>query len=327
MQHTRNQRTLIFLFFLVVVGLPFLGILARVVSRSSLIPTPMSLTMSEANKIDSYGQGSEGKMMGYAGGGTATTAVMTDQAQDSARSMIAPMPPIYDSGFVPGEDRVIVKNANLTISVDDVRKTVTEVSTLTKAQNGVVTNSDIFEAGQKGSVQANLTLRVPTDKLDDTLAQIRTLAAKVLQDSMNADDRTKQKVDLDARLNNLKATEEQLLALMKQAKNVQETLQVQSELTNVRSQIEVMTAQLQNLSNDAAMSTIQVTITSRDADLPTVSSQQNTIWEEIVVSLKDMVRLYRQLFILGVRSFILLLPVIVIGLISWFAWKRKARNS
>jgi hypothetical protein len=330
-----NQRKIVFLVLLVIVGLPFLGVLALFVSKH----TALRSQLIQQNMMGDSAAGSSGTM-GYAGGVAVAPDQTTDEYQsstampakriggfESSTIQIAPMPPEIDSGFVPGNDRVVVKNANLSLIVDDVRQTVDKVSTLAKNQEGIVTGSNVFESGSKGGLQAYLTLRVPVTKLDETLTQLRNLAAKVTQDSLSADDRTKQKVDMEARLNNLKASEAQLLTIMKQAKTVQETLEVQRELTNVRSQIEVMTAELQNLSNDAAMSTIQVTLSSKDADLPTISNEQNSIWDEITISLKDMVRLYRQLFILGLRTFILLLPIIVIGAIAWFAWKRKARKS
>ncbi len=246
------------------------------------------------------------------------------------RSTILPMPPTYpgDSGFVPGEDRTILKTASLGLVVENTRTAVDSVAQITKEANGLVSSSNIYENEyQKGAVRAEMVLRVPVDKLEDTVSKLRKLALKVLQDSVNAEDRTKQKVDLEARIKNLRASEEQLLLIMRQAKNVQETLEVQRQLTEVRGQIEVMTAQLENLTGDAAMSTVTVSLTTEAADLPTVSPQQSSIFQEIKLAFKDMIRVYRNLFIAGLRTVIMLLPLIIIGVIAWFVWKRKAKKS
>jgi hypothetical protein len=326
MNQVKQQRKFILFFLLIAVGIPFLGVIALFVSRyhSPVLKTQLfEQNASDEFSVTTQGVATDKAMIAP----YAATAPVQRSGGFTTTSVISPLPPEMDGGFAPGDNRIVVKNATLTLIVDNVRESVDKISSVIKSQNGVVTTSNIFATGPKDETQANLVLRVPVAQLDETLTQLRKLAAKVTQDTLNADDRTKQKIDIEARLNNLKATEQQLLSIMKQAKTVKDTLDIQRELTTVRSQIEVMTAELQNLSGDAAMSTIQVNLSSRDADLPTISSGKNSVWEEIIISLKDMVRLYRQLFILGIRTFILLLPIIVIGAISWFAWKRKARKS
>jgi hypothetical protein len=264
--------------------------------------------------------------MDRAEGTVSTVAAPADMyAETKQTSLRAPAP---DSGYAPGEDRTIIKTANLSLVVDDVRQTVDQVNSLVKTHNGLVVSSNIAESQyQDGGAKAYLSLRVPVTQLEDTLTQLRKLAIKVTQDSMNADDRTKQKVDLEARIKNLKASEEQLMTIMRQAKNVQETLEVQQQLTNVRGQIEVMNAQLENVTNDAAMSSISLTISTKSSDLPVVGPQQNSIGEEIKLAVKDMIRLYRGLFLSGIRTVILLLPLLILALIGWLIWKRSARKS
>ena len=66
-------------------------------------------------------------------------------------------------------------------------------------------------------------------------------------------------VDLDARIRNLKASETALVAYAEQAPKVTDLLEIQSRLTDTRSQIEQLTAQEAQLSDQSAMATLTVT--------------------------------------------------------------------
>jgi hypothetical protein len=317
----RQRNPFVLVIILILIGIPALGLLRYIAQRpfinsSMAVPAPMiSRSLSAPGAMKARDE---------------SVVAQSDAAQEMGAPTVGKiMPPVpVNSGFVPGQDRTIIKTANLSLVVNNPRSTVDLVSQVTTSNGGVVTSSNIYESfDQSGATQAQMVLRVPVDKLDDTLAKLRKLGTKILQDSVNSDDRTKQKVDLQAQLKNLRATEEQMMTIMKQAKTVQETLEVQRELTSIRSQIEVMDAELQNLTTDAAMSTISVSLSSKTSDLPTVSPQQNSIIEEITLAFKDMIRVYRGLFISGIRSLILLLPLIVLGVIGWFIWQRKARKS
>ena len=57
--------------------------------------------------------------------------------------------------------------------------------------------------------------------------------------SMSGQDVTEEYVDLESRLRNLKVQEEVLLDLMEQSKSVEDSIQVQRELSNGSGEIEV----------------------------------------------------------------------------------------
>ena len=295
-------------FFLI--GVPALGILA-------MIPQQYNSTVSSGSR-SSF-------MMAQ------TDSVMPAQSAMGRPAMgkaeIMPLPPQYGSDYAPGADRVIVKNASLSLVVDDVRAAVSQITDLVKKENGLVTSSNIYDAQMPSNrLRAELSLRVPSAQLESVLEQIRKIGSKVLSENITAQDRTKQKVDMEAQLKNLRATETQLLAIMKQADTVTETLSVQKELAQVRSQIEVMTAELENLSNDASMAELHVSLATEESNLPVVGSQQRSVREEITLAIKDAVRLYRALFIGGLRSVIILLPLAAIVAVAWFIWQRRAKR-
>jgi hypothetical protein len=328
-----NMRNRFFFFvLLIIIGIPVLGMISN--AGHEVKPTPMmtnSLAVAPRKPVDTVGS-------------VGSTPVARDvsreyadevggMVQEKSTTLIAPIPPDTlpvpgNSGFAAGQDRTIVKTAQLGMIVENPRQVTDKITQITQDVKGVVTNSNIYDNDtyQSGG-RAEIIVRVPVDQLNTALEKFRALAIKVTQDSVSADDQTKQKVDMEARLKNLKASEEQLLTIMKQAKNVNETLEVQRQLTEIRGQIESMTASLENLQGDAAMSTVSIHLSTKPSDLPITGPSQLSIIEELKTAVRDTARAYRNLFVAGLRVAILILPALVIFAIVWFIWQRRARKS
>jgi hypothetical protein len=161
---------------------------------------------------------------------------------------------------VPSLDRMIIRTVTMTISVDDVQDVFQKVEALASAENGYLAGSQIRQDGDRKV--ATVTLRVPADNAtyQATLEQLRGFAREVIDEQSQAQDVTDQYVDLDARLRNLRASEESLLQLMSKAQKVDDILAIQRELTNVRGQIEQIQGQKQVLERKADLATITLTI-------------------------------------------------------------------
>ena len=163
-----------------------------------------------------------------------------------------------DGESVPAE-RKIIQSADLDIEV----KSITEASAQTKALmeklEGFVADSREFEnnAGRKAM---QLTLRVPTERFAEVLAQLKTLG-RVRQERISGEDVTEQYVDLEARLSNAKRLETRLLALLEtKTKNLKDVLDTERELARVRERIETMVGRKRFLDNRLSLSTIEVSL-------------------------------------------------------------------
>jgi len=150
-------------------------------------------------------------------------------------------------------DRMVIRNAFLTLVVDDVTTALSKITALAAANGGFVVNSDIQE--DQNRLYANIAFRVDSTKFNETLQALRNLAVDVKAESTSGQDVTSQYVDLTSQLRNLEASETQLLTLMEKAGTVTEILGVQQQLTSTRGQIEQIKGQMQYLqqSSDLAM--------------------------------------------------------------------------
>ncbi len=124
------------------------------------------------------------------------------------------------------------------------------------AAGGFVASSTSQGAGDDNR-SASVVVRVPAAAFESTrsaLARLGTVRSRELR----GEDVSSQLVDLEARLRNLRSTEEALRLLMTKATSVGETIEVQRQLSDVRGQIEQLAAQQAHLADAAAMSTISV---------------------------------------------------------------------
>lgn len=256
-------------------------------------------------------------MMDY--GGSSKLAVSSIAMPGMATPEIAPapMPPIYDGSGATIKDRAavdakIIRTGSLSLRVDDAEKRMDEAKSLAKQFNGFVANSNLSE--RNGVKTGYITVRVPSDKYDMLVAETKKLAALVLSESSDAEDVTAQFVDLEARLKSAKAEEEQYMAILKQAKNVEDTLKVTQSLNEVRSRIEQMQGQMRYLTDRTDYSTLNITLTEETKiQLPTKTWKPletlRQTFQGLIVSLQGLVDFLIGLVIYGIGF---LLPIFLL---------------
>ena len=100
-------------------------------------------------------------------------------------------------------DRELVRTASLSLVVKAPSEASERIIQLAQAADGFLVSSQLGGAADVPS--ATLTIRVPASKFDEVRAQIRKLSLHVESESIEAQDVTKQYVDQEARLRNLRA--------------------------------------------------------------------------------------------------------------------------
>jgi hypothetical protein len=159
----------------------------------------------------------------------------------------------------PVEQR-IVKTGEITVEVPNVGTAVGEVRAIVLELGGYVGGS---QAGS-GDERATLTIRVPAARFDEALSRIHDLeGGEVIVEATREQDVTGQVVDLEARIDNLRASEASYRELVNRAERVEDILAVQSRLDEVRGQIEQLQAQLDVLESQADLSTLTVSLVPR----------------------------------------------------------------
>jgi len=156
------------------------------------------------------------------------------------------------------EERMIVRTGDMSLIVKDVVKTRDEIAQLAVRLGGWVVSSNIY--GEEEEIIGYISIRVPADKFDQTITELRGLAVRVISESTSSEDITEEYVDLQSRLRNAEATETEYLALLEKAVKVEDALKVYEALTQIRYEIEQIKGRMQYLERTTAMGLISVSL-------------------------------------------------------------------
>jgi len=173
------------------------------------------------------------------------------------------MPPMEDS--LPGTEivvpaeRLIIRNGSISLVVNEVTEARDEIEEIALRLEGWVVSSNIY--GEEENMRGNITIRIPNEQFDRTLSELRILAVRVTSETTNTQDVTEEYVDLQSRLANAEATEDQYLALLEQAKEIEDILNIYEALSGIRYDIEQLKGRIQYLEQTSAMSMISVDLT------------------------------------------------------------------
>ncbi len=167
--------------------------------------------------------------------------------------------------------RMVIKNASLSIVVEDPSASLDMISFMAESLGGYVVSSNLFRAQLDSGLEypeASVTIRVPAEKLDQALSEIKSGAGEVLSENVSGQDVTQEYTDLESRLRNLERAEDQLAEILEASYNTEDVLSVYNRLVEIREQIEVIKGQMKYYEQSAAMSSISVYIQANEAVQP-----------------------------------------------------------
>ncbi len=172
-------------------------------------------------------------------------------------------------------ERLVIRNANLSVVVEDPAQSVTAISRMAERMDGFVVSSNVFQTSfgesRMGEAvtakQASITIRVPSERLDEALEEIKAGAVEVRSENVSGQDVTEEFTDLESRLRNLEAAEEQLREIMEESRRAEDTLRIFEELRRIREEIELVRGRMQFLQESARLSSISVEL------IPDVAAQ------------------------------------------------------
>ncbi len=175
------------------------------------------------------------------------------QAGDTARAEMAA--PKTRPDAMAG--RKIVRTSSMEIVVRNPQDAADGIAALAARLGGYLVSS---EGGGQNAAGATMTVRVPASQFEEARAAIRKLGLRVENEKITAEDVTRQYVDQDASIRNLRAEESQYLAILKQATTVKDMLVVSEKLGEVRGQIEQQQAEFNALSQQIDTVAIAVSL-------------------------------------------------------------------
>jgi len=173
----------------------------------------------------------------------------------------------YGSGSSQGMeiDRMVVRTGDMALVVEDVTAAIDQITMMAETFDGYVVSSRMWKEGER--LAGSISIRVLAEYFDDAVRALRAMATDVIYENATSKDVTEEYVDLSSSLENLEATEQQLLAIMEKASTVEDILDVQKELSRVRGEIEQTKGRMQYLEQTSSTSLIQVQLTQSSLNI------------------------------------------------------------
>ena len=250
------------------------------------------------------------------------------------RAVVAPASLMTFSGGRAGgeknlsEDRRLVRTESLGIIVKTPAETAEKITKIAQGAGGFFVTSSVN--GGAGATNATLSIRVPAGKFEEARTQIRKLSLRIESESTDAQDVTKQYVDKEARLRNLRAQEQQYLGILHKATTVKDTLEVSDKLNEVRGATEEWQAEFEALSKQVETVAINITLRA-EADAQVFGLNWRPLYQLKIAAREGLdgfgeYAASMTAFVFYLPTILLWLFTILVGAVGWRILKWAARR-
>lgn len=228
-------------------------------------------------------------------------------------------------------DRKIIRNADITIEVVSPTDAQHRVTSIAESHGGFVVTSEAKQRENsdpaRRTLDFKLVVRVPSNQFGGAFDEIKSLAGSTPEEHVASQDVTEDFIDLEARIKTQKALEVQFLEIMRQAHKVEDALEVQRQIAEVRTEIEKLEGRKRFLENRSSLSTITVNI---QAPKPVIVVTGTGFGHSLREAVSDSIGMASDMVLFFARFLILMVPVAVFvilpsGLIIRYVVRRARR--
>lgn len=219
-------------------------------------------------------------------------------------------------------NRKVIRTAEVRLRVTRVAEAVAFVRNAATAAGGYVSDSATYFEGDHEFAQ--VTIQVPFDRFDAVMTQLRQAPTvdRVLGETVNSQDVTEEFVDAEARVRNLQATEASYLALLNKATRIEDIISIQTQLTEVRSQIETLQGRLKYLTASTDLSTIAISLSPVSAGASESSSSFRSSIADAWRASLDLLAAVGTGVVRAIVFFWWLVPLAFFGFVLLRGWRR-----
>jgi Domain of unknown function (DUF4349) len=154
-------------------------------------------------------------------------------------------------------DKKIIKNATLKLELKNYKVYNEQIRKSVKQFGGYIATEE--QTQTEYQIENVVTIKVPVDQFENAMNAIPGTDAKVMERKITSEDVTSEYVDIKSRLASRKQVLNKYLEFLRQSKNMEDMLQVQTEINEIQENIESAAGRAQYLSHAAAYSTIHLT--------------------------------------------------------------------
>ncbi len=181
----------------------------------------------------------------------------------------------------PTAERSVIITGALYMTVEDPIAVADQAAGIVKNAGGRIDARSETAPDERYGGSAALTMRIPSNKLDAVVDNLRALGT-VDQYSTDSYDVTTEVTDLDAQISTLRASTARIEGLLANAKDISDIITLENELDGRQAELVSLEARQRGLDDQVSMSTIDLSLTTEPVVIIEVDDSPETFWDGLV---------------------------------------------
>jgi len=216
----------------------------------------------------------------------------------------------------------VIKTGEMSFEVDNLDKARKKILKAVKTLGGYVAEEN--QSNEHGSRNEYvLKLRVPAKNFDRLLDSVSSGARKIDMKDISVKDVTTEFIDVKAQLANSKVLEDTYLGMLKKAGRISDMLEIESKVTEIRTQIDSTQGVLNYLSRQTELASLNLNFYTQQVD----QESDDSIWSRFKASFGDGWGALQSLFfgLISIWPLVLLLLICFPVIRRW--WKARKQTA
>ncbi len=242
-------------------------------------------------------------------------------------------PPILDRGEITEAqekditERKIIYTLEATLRVESVDQAVDLIEEQVTSLGGYISESRKTDRDEE--INAYMTIRIPVKHFESFKGDLSKYGT-VSNQHLFSDDVSRQYFDVETRLRSWEAQEKRYLEILQQADTVEDILQIENSLANVRREMESLKGQLKYFDNRVDYSEVRMNIYPQQSNLSVSDPWQPVSIESTFLAAKNAV-IKSISFIWNGANYIIVfvgyaIPVLVLLALGWLGFRRLRKS-
>lgn len=267
---------------------------------------------SSASKSDS-----EKIEIGYAGDSNNGNGTNINESSDTFSNSSSQI-----SDDVIPVTRKLVKKANVYLETKDSDELMKKIGSQVNSLNGYT--SSLSQNKHDEYVSVETMVQIPAEKLDEFLDFLEK-SGTVTSKNVVTKDITGSYTDTESQINAYETEEKALLGILAKCDTVEDTINVQDRLSQIRAELESLRAQKKGYDQEIAYSTVSININEVDRVKKAPTSFGSQVSEKFSESIYNIGQFFRNLsvFILGASPYLLIAAAVIVIVVLIIKKKRK----
>ncbi len=215
----------------------------------------------------------------------------------------------------------VIKTGEMNFEVENLDRARKKILLSVKSLGGYVAEEN--QSNENGSrTEYVLKLRIPAKNFDRLLDSVSSGARKIDVKDISVKDVTTEFIDVKARLANAKVLEDTYLGMLKKAGKISDMLEIESKVTEIRTQIDSTQGVLNYLSRQTELGSLNLVFYTQQV----AQESDNSIWSRFKGSFGDGWGALQSLFfgLISIWPLTLLLLICFPMIRRW--WKGRKRT-